>query len=337
MIPKIIHLIWVGDESKRPNRFIQTWVDHHPDWEVKLWGNEDLAGRRWINGHHMEAMAKREWNGVADMMRWEILHEEGGVLVDADSCCVRPLPAWLLECEAFASWENELARPRLIAAGYFGTIPGTRFLATLIEGLRKQPTVTDRDAWQSVGPLYLTQTWIAENYSNLTVLPSHFFMPEHYTGLTYTGSGPVYAKQAWASTLGTYDTLADAAGGTAPGVAGTTPTPQSQAFLLEPDRGSADWEAVLLSYVQAFTADDPVALLLLANPASARASLDAALKPRGQATPPSIVWVEQAADLWQHLRAFQQVSWVRPDSKVIQGLRGTWGSRLAQSWQGQNA
>ncbi|MBV5333237.1 mannosyltransferase, partial [bacterium] len=232
MIPKIIHFIWVGDESKRPDRFIQTWVDHHPGWEIKLWGNEDLASRPWINGHHMAEMAKREWNGAAALMRWEILHAEGGILVDADSVCVRPLPEWLLECEAFACWENEIVRPGLIAAGYFGT--GPAFLAALIEGIRQQPTVTDRQAWMSVGPLHLTKTWNANAYGNLTLLPSHFFMPTHHTGETYTGGGPVYAHQAWASTGGTYDLLADPDPSPrgAPDLEGAEPA--SQAFLFEP-------------------------------------------------------------------------------------------------------
>ena len=119
-IPRIIHVIWVGDESRRPDNCISTWKQHNPDWTVKIWGNAELGSRGWINAKHMRTMSKRELNGVADMMRWEILYEEGGFLVDADSVCTRPLDDWLLEQEAFACWENELVRPGLIAAGYVG-------------------------------------------------------------------------------------------------------------------------------------------------------------------------------------------------------------------------
>ncbi len=85
MIPKRLHIIWIGDEGKRPDAYIQTWMDHHPEWEFKLWGNRELLERPWINQHHMAAMAAQEWCGVADLMRLEILYEEGGVVVDADS------------------------------------------------------------------------------------------------------------------------------------------------------------------------------------------------------------------------------------------------------------
>jgi mannosyltransferase OCH1-like enzyme len=106
MIPKILHFIWVGDESKRPDNCIQTWIEHHPDWQLKIWGNDSLADFEWVNAAHMRAMSTRELNGVADMMRWEILYNQGGLVFDADSICVRKLDDELLDCEAFACWES---------------------------------------------------------------------------------------------------------------------------------------------------------------------------------------------------------------------------------------
>ncbi|UUX96984.1 glycosyltransferase family 32 protein [Aquabacterium sp. J223] len=207
MIPKTLHFIWVGDESKRPDNCIATWVKHHPDWTIKVWGNDDLAEAGWVNAAHMRQMAGRELNGVADMMRWEILYNEGGIVLDADSVCVRPLPEWMLETEAFACWENELARPRLIAAGYFGSIPENPFVGQLILDIQAKPTVVHDMAWKTVGPLLLTEAYHKYKYANLTILPSHFFIPEHFTGQRYDGPGPVYAHQEWGSTKRSYDTL----------------------------------------------------------------------------------------------------------------------------------
>lgn len=125
MIPKLLHVIWVGDESLCPDNCIETWRHHHPDWSFRLWDNDALGSRAWRNAEHMRAMSRQEVNGVADLMRWEILAAEGGIVVDADSVCVRTLPEWLRECEAFACWENELDRPGLIAAGYGTCSRGT--------------------------------------------------------------------------------------------------------------------------------------------------------------------------------------------------------------------
>lgn len=207
MIPKTLHVIWVGDQSRRPDNCIQTWVDRNPGWTVRLWDNDDLAEYGWINARHMRDMARRELNGVADLMRWEILYHEGGFLVDADSVCVRPLDDWLLEHEAFACWESEIARPGLIAAGYVATVPQNPFFGQIIQDIQAADTVIDDMAWKTVGPLRLTNAHRQHKYTGLSVLPSHYFIPEHFTGLRYEGAGLVYARQYWASTRRSYDTL----------------------------------------------------------------------------------------------------------------------------------
>lgn len=210
MIPKTFHFIWVGDETRRPDNCIETWRVAHPDWEVRLWGNAELAGRGWVNARHMDEMAPRELNGVADMMRWEILFEHGGLVFDADAVCVAPLDDALLDCEAFACWESEIARPGLIAAGYFGCLPGNRFVRQIIDDIAALPTVTHAMAWQTVGPQRLTDSYRAHGYTPLRIYPSHYFIPRHFTGVTYQGADKVYAHQLWGSTLGSYERLHEA-------------------------------------------------------------------------------------------------------------------------------
>lgn len=207
MIPKIFHFIWVGDEARRPDNCIRTWQEAHPDWEFRLWGNAQLGGRDWINARHIAEMSGREYNGVADMMRWEILHEHGGIVFDADSICARPLDEALLDCEAFACWENEIARPGLIAAGYFGCTAGNSFVKQIIDDISASPSVIGDMAWKTVGPQRLTDCYRKFGYTRLRIYPSHYFIPRHFTGVTYEGSDPVYAHQLWGSTLKSYDAL----------------------------------------------------------------------------------------------------------------------------------
>lgn len=209
MIPKTIHIIWIGDDTKRPDNCINTWVQHNPGWQVCLWNNDDLANHGWINARHMRTMAERgQLCGVADLMRLEILYEHGGFAVDADSVCRRPLEDWLFECEAFACWENELARPGLIANGYMASVPENPFFGQMILDLQAQEVLGEGMAWQVVGPLFLTKAHRRLGYSGLTIWPSHFFIPRHFTGQSYDGPAEqVFAEQAWGSTLGTYDSL----------------------------------------------------------------------------------------------------------------------------------
>lgn len=207
MVPKHIHFIWVGDETKSPTNCMDTWRALHPDWEFHLWGNKELQEQDWFNRPHMTAMYDRELNGVADMMRWEILHAVGGIVVDADSIAVRPLEDHLLDCEAFACWENEIERPGLIAAGYFGCEAGNWLVEQIIHDIHNEPSVTHAKAWRTVGPLRLTESYRKYRYSKLRIYPSHYFIPRHFSGLTYEGADPVYAHQLWGSTLKAYDSI----------------------------------------------------------------------------------------------------------------------------------
>ena len=151
-IPKILHAIWVGDESRRPDRWIQTWRMMHPTWAFKVWGNADYEARAWKSKRQMEIFrALKHWEGVADLMRYEILHEQGGVYVDADSACVRPLDDWLLDTRMFAIWESERHRPGLVANGFIGSIPGHPALEAIIRvTARMHKTPVSRRSWRSI-------------------------------------------------------------------------------------------------------------------------------------------------------------------------------------------
>lgn len=207
IIPKILHFVWVGDESKCPHNCIDSWRKHNPDWQVKIWGNTEYINFPWRNRYAMGAMWNREKCGVADIMRYEILYHQGGLTLDADSICVRPLEEWLFNVDAFAVWENELARPGLIAVNAMATYPGNPFFKAIIEDIYSDRNIGNGPAWATTGPVRLTDNWKRQRYANLTVWPSHFIIPRHHAGTEYTGQGPIFCVQEWGSTFDTYDNL----------------------------------------------------------------------------------------------------------------------------------
>lgn len=206
-IPRKIHIVWVGDEAKRPDAFIQTWRDMNPGWEVKVWGNNEYEGREWRNQAHMQAMWGNQLHGVADLMRYEILYDEGGFCVDADSYCVKPLEDWLFKPAAFACWENETVREGMVAVGYMASVAKNPFFLKIINELIEQENVPALFAWFSTGPKRLTTGYEVYKPEGFMVWPSHYFIPDHFDGFTYTGSGPVFARQEWGTTRNSYGTL----------------------------------------------------------------------------------------------------------------------------------
>jgi mannosyltransferase OCH1-like enzyme len=128
-------------------------------------------------------------------------------MVDADSVCLRPLDDSLLDCEAFACWESEMAKPGLIAVGYFASVARNPFIGQMIIDIHNESTVVNDQAWVTTGPVRLTNAYRRYQYHSLRIYPSHYFIPEHHTGLRYNGPGPIFANQHWGSTKHSYDTL----------------------------------------------------------------------------------------------------------------------------------
>lgn len=197
VVPKIIHQIWIGP-NPRPEHWMRTWREMNPSFQYELWDNERCKSFDFSNAKKIEESP--ELCGKADIMRYEILERFGGIFIDADSECIKPLDDELLQHDNFACYENELARPRLIANGYLGAVKGSELMRILIEGLRNRDVRALR-AWLTTGPVYLTQVNML--YPELLhIFPSHYFIPKHYSGVEYAGDGPIYAKQYWGSTVG---------------------------------------------------------------------------------------------------------------------------------------
>lgn len=201
MLQKTINVIWIGDDKKCPHDCIGSWV--HGDWDVQLWNNDDIVNNSWILKDHMKYFAQNnELNGVADCMRWQILYENGGFFVDADSQLVQPLPEWLTECKSIYTWENEIARPGLIACSFMAAHKGDVFVEKIIEEIKNTP-VGSGMAWEIVGPQAITNAYYKYKPTHTTILPSHFFIPQHFAGFNHTAK-PVYAIQKWGSTRNSY-------------------------------------------------------------------------------------------------------------------------------------
>ncbi len=199
-VPKKIHIVWIGDETKQPNDLIQTWRDKNPGWEVKVWGNDDFNNRDWINIEHMKAVWDTQIYGVADMMRYEILYEEGGFCIDADSVCEQPLDDFLFNKNIVLFYENEIQRPGLISVGYMASAPKNEFFRQVSKKIKNNSNIPNVAACMATGPFALTECVKEFAPDNMKIMPSHLFMPIHHTGEVYAGTEKVYGKQYWGST-----------------------------------------------------------------------------------------------------------------------------------------
>lgn len=199
---KLIHQIWIGPEHP-PVNWMLTWLKHNPTYEYKLWTEKELKQFKFVNQQQLDWT--EEYSGKSDIMRYEILNKYGGIYLDADLICIRPLEDYLLEHDAFAIYEHELIRPGLITGAVLACNPNNSLMHTLIDGIsnmsREEVWPGPLMSWKSIGPQYLTDTVNKIKYRELTVFPSCFFMPSHYRPQhNYNGSFKPFATHCWGST-----------------------------------------------------------------------------------------------------------------------------------------
>jgi len=87
MIPKILHMIWIGPKPFPYEANLQKYIELHPEWKINLWTDSNLPRLR--NRKIYKSIPI--YAARADLLRIEILAIYGGVYVDADSYPIKPL------------------------------------------------------------------------------------------------------------------------------------------------------------------------------------------------------------------------------------------------------
>ena len=91
---------------------MQTWKDMNPDFIHLVWNEAKLEKKRGFKVKCVKQIAMMpEWNGKADILRWEILEHYGGVFLDADSVCMHYQAVGREYCNKVETPDN-LAEPK---------------------------------------------------------------------------------------------------------------------------------------------------------------------------------------------------------------------------------
>lgn len=199
-IPKIIHQLWIGEKPK-PQKWLNTWKDNHPDYEYVLWDYKKLSSEKFHNQTLIDKMP--ELNGKADIMRYEILYKYGGFFLDADSECLQPLEPEFCNYDFIACYENEKFRGGVVSCAIMGCNPDNKLMEHCIVSL-EELNLPISPAWWYVGPIFFTYVIHKNIYKNINILPSYTFIPYHYSGLKHIGDFLPYADQKWGTTLKLY-------------------------------------------------------------------------------------------------------------------------------------
>ena len=205
MIPRHLGHIWIGPHPP-PQQWMDSWIAAHPGWTYQVFDNAYLSGRRFRNQLQINDYFRRgKYAGVSDLMRYEILHEQGGFIAEADSICLHPVDELITEARAYTVYEFPDGRTGMMSP-FLASEPGNHVIGKVIDALSQLAPERMNNPWTTTGNGFLRRFFAVnpDLKAQVTIFPSHYFIPEHFKGGVYTGTDRIYARQLWGSTLRAY-------------------------------------------------------------------------------------------------------------------------------------
>jgi inositol phosphorylceramide mannosyltransferase catalytic subunit len=188
VIPRRFHRYWTGTPMPAHlEAYGRTWEDHHPGWESRLWTDVDLPplhNQRLFDQAVELVPADAVGQFRADIVRYELLIEHGGIWVDCDLECRRPFDEVIRGVDCFAGWERQ---SQWVGNTILGSVPGHPFMRALVDGLEAnvRRRAGSRPAKLS-GPQYVTRVY-RRHAKSVTVFPQHRLYPYAYDELDRQG------------------------------------------------------------------------------------------------------------------------------------------------------
>jgi mannosyltransferase OCH1-like enzyme len=154
----------------------ESWRRHHPDWEMHLWTEESLPDD-FVRPEAYERL--RNPAERSDIIRLEVLFRFGGVYVDTDIECLRPIDPLLGEdVHIFAGSVGQkiVGSKKIKNAINNAVIAGEAGHPVLERALRELRPVTEYGVDKhGTGPWFLTE--VLSDCPDVTLYPEEVFSP----------------------------------------------------------------------------------------------------------------------------------------------------------------
>lgn len=189
LVPKVFHRVWLGPDPMpdKFKRYGDTWLRHHPTWEMKLWTPYNFETLY----PELVTMCNKPSN-AANIYRYEIMLRHGGVYLDTDFECLKNIEPLIQDEELFTAHQvDDQRNPGYLANGFFGCTPDHRAMRVLLAAL---------STW--TGPTYGPTLFTSVMRGFLPrVLPRKYFYPYSWDELDRAGETfpAAYAVHRWSS------------------------------------------------------------------------------------------------------------------------------------------
>ncbi len=186
LIEKKFHWIWLGGQyperhelPEKYRAYQQSWLAMHPDWDYYVWTEADLDTFPFINRELFDAA--KNYGQKSDIWRYEILKQYGGVYLDVDYECLKPIDDFNHYYHFYIGIQPLDTNMAQLGIGLIGSIPHHPILNYSIE---KLPTKKDiQQIIVATGPIHFSLAFLAiAGKSGLRdiALPASYFYPCGY-------------------------------------------------------------------------------------------------------------------------------------------------------------
>lgn len=197
MIPKKIHYCWFGrgEMSQLAKDCIASWHKYMPDWEYKLWNEDNFDVNS--NQYTREAYGAKKYAFVTDYVRLYALKTEGGVYMDTDVEVLKAFDESLMCLPAFTGYEGSKALPPV--TGTMASVPNGEWVTEQL-AYYDNARFKKEDGTLDLTPNTVTISKIMgangfiqdgkyKVYKDLHIFPVEYFCPRQTTGeVLITGS-----------------------------------------------------------------------------------------------------------------------------------------------------
>lgn len=188
MIPKIIHYCWFGGNplGEKEQRCIDSWKKYLPDYEIKLWNEENYDVEK--NTYIKEAYQEKKFAFVSDYARFDVIYQYGGIYFDTDVEVIKPIDD-ILEQGAFMGREAGLSKLAVAPGLGIGAEAGHPFYKEILEHYNTLKFIMPDGGYNTLTVVnYITgllkehglkETDEIEKIAGINIYPEDYFCPMH--------------------------------------------------------------------------------------------------------------------------------------------------------------
>lgn len=184
-IPKKLHFIWLGRPMPEEyKKYIQSWRDFHPDWEFKLWIEQDLPTFNFVNRDIFDEA--NNYSRKADIWCLEILEQFGGLYLNIDFQCLKRMDMLHYTYDFYIAMQPLDTNIVQIGTGLIAAKPYHPLITYCREKIRETRNIVQIIV--ATGPIFFTKCYL-DYYATVpkalqernVVFPASYFYPLGYT------------------------------------------------------------------------------------------------------------------------------------------------------------